>query len=204
MRQPTAKKPGYTIRIPKSVKTAPCAQCTNSKDFTKRISRYIWADYIDENHLRHTEENKQLYALRKKTIERVFTNAKEEHGMRRTTLRGLKNMQAILTFASMNLKELATRLWKLGGSKHKILTFFCLWLQLTTNFQISKRNKEIYLQSDVYMPFLHHMEKQGQVLPFYLINAVNQYPPRIIMVVNTVQISNTMRKGRGPHLTSIK
>jgi hypothetical protein len=44
------------------------------------------------NHLRHTEENKQLYALRKETIERVFADAKEKHGMRWTTLRGLKKV----------------------------------------------------------------------------------------------------------------
>lgn len=112
------------------------AQCTHSKDFTKRMSRHIWADYIEEvNHLRHTEENKRLYALRKETIERVFADAKEKHGMRWTTLRGLKKvtMQAMLTFASMNLKKLATWLWKSGGSKHKILTFLL--------FMISTYNK---------------------------------------------------------------
>ncbi|MDP1422205.1 transposase, partial [Peribacillus simplex] len=43
----------------------------------------------------------------RKTIERVFADAKEKHGMRWTTLRGLKklSMQAMLTFAAINLKK---------------------------------------------------------------------------------------------------
>ena len=46
------------------------------------------------------------------TIERVFADAKEKHGMRYTRLRGLKKakMQVTLIFACMNLKKLAT--WK--------------------------------------------------------------------------------------------
>ncbi len=53
--------------------------------------------------------NKDIYAKRKETIERVFADAKEKHGMRWTKLRGLKkvSMQAMLTFAAMNLKKLA-------------------------------------------------------------------------------------------------
>jgi hypothetical protein len=45
--------------------------------------------------------------------------------MRWTTLRGLKKfiMQAMLAFASMNLKKLATWFWKSGGSKHPIRDF---------------------------------------------------------------------------------
>jgi hypothetical protein len=74
----------------------------------KRVSRHIWADYLDEvEHLRHTEVNKRLYARRKETIERVFADVKEKHGLRWTTLRGLKKvtMQAMLVFACMNLKK---------------------------------------------------------------------------------------------------
>ncbi|WP_025692963.1 hypothetical protein [Paenibacillus zanthoxyli] len=37
------------------------------------MTRYIWAEYLEEaDHLRHTLENKQLYAKQKETIERVF------------------------------------------------------------------------------------------------------------------------------------
>lgn len=65
-------------------------------------------------HLRLTQMNKDIYAKRKETIERVFADAKEKHGMRWTKLRGLKkvSMQAMLTFAAMNLKKLANWTWK--------------------------------------------------------------------------------------------
>ncbi|MNW23528.1 Transposase DDE domain protein [compost metagenome] len=101
-------------------------QCTESRDTTKRVSRHIWAAYVEEaEHLRHTEQNKKIYAKRKETIERVFADLKEKHGMRWTTLRGLKkvSMQAMLVYACMNLKKLATWLWNSGGSKHRLGIF---------------------------------------------------------------------------------
>jgi hypothetical protein len=56
------------------------------------------------DHSRHKQEVKEIYAKRKETIERVFADA---NGMCWTTLRGLKklSMQAMLTFAALNLKE---------------------------------------------------------------------------------------------------
>ncbi|MDD6639473.1 MAG: transposase, partial [Erysipelotrichaceae bacterium] len=49
--------------------------------------------------------------LRKETIERVFADAKENHGLRYTRLRGLKKNQhqALMIFASHNLKKIG--LW---------------------------------------------------------------------------------------------
>ncbi|MFK4473107.1 hypothetical protein ABH897_002838 [Paenibacillus sp. RC73] len=49
----------------------------------------------------------------------MFADMKEKHGMRWATLRGLEKvtMQAMLVFACMNLKKLATWLWRPGGSK---------------------------------------------------------------------------------------
>jgi len=91
------------------------AQCTNSKDHRKIIERHIWEHHIEEaDHLRHQKNIKQIYARRKETIERVFADAKEKHGMRWTTLRGIKklSMQAMLTFAAMNLKKLANWTWQ--------------------------------------------------------------------------------------------
>lgn len=122
------------------------SRCTESKDFTKRISRHIWAEYVEEaDHLRHTEENKRLYALRKETIERVFADAKEKHGMRWTTYRGLEkvSLQAMLTFAAMNLKKLATWLWKSGGSKGRRL-LFCIKSQ-SLCFFVSSRAQNLKL-----------------------------------------------------------
>jgi hypothetical protein len=69
------------------------SQCTESKNNQKLIQRHIWEFYVEEaEHLRHTYEIKQIYAKRKETIERVFADAKEKHGMRWTTLRGLKKL----------------------------------------------------------------------------------------------------------------
>ena len=60
--------------------------------------------------IRKTPEGKSLYKRRKETIERVFADAKEKHGMRYTQYRGLAKvkMQVSLTFACLNLKKLAT------------------------------------------------------------------------------------------------
>ncbi|WP_243120266.1 IS1182 family transposase [Caloramator sp. E03] len=92
-------------------------KCTNSKDYTKVINRHIWADYVEEaEHLRYTTLNKEIYEKRKETIERVFADMKEKHGMRFTTLRGLKKVtaQAMLVAACMNLKKMANWLWRSG------------------------------------------------------------------------------------------
>jgi len=91
------------------------SQCTEGKNHQKLIQRHIWESYVEEaEHLRHAYDIKQIYAKRKETIERVFADAKEKHGMRWTPLRGLKklSMQAMLTFAAMNLKKLATWTWQ--------------------------------------------------------------------------------------------
>ncbi len=79
------------------------------------MTRHIWQVYLEEaNHLRHHEDVKPIYANRKETIKRVFADGKEKHGMRWTTLRGLKKllMQTMLTFAAMNLKKLAKWTWQ--------------------------------------------------------------------------------------------
>ncbi|AIG27243.1 transposase DDE domain protein [Brevibacillus laterosporus LMG 15441] len=99
-------------------------QCTNSKDAVKKISRHIWAKYIEEaDHLRHTSKNREIYSRRKETIELVFADLKEKHGLRWTTLRGIKKvtMQVMLVFAAMNLKKLSTWLWNPEKEKRKLL-----------------------------------------------------------------------------------
>lgn len=99
-------------------------------------NRHIWTAYVEEaEHLRHTEQNKKIYAKHKETIERVFADLKEKHAMRWTTLRGLRkvSMQAMLVYACMNLKKLATWLWNSGGSKHRIGIFCSSSLKNKTN-----------------------------------------------------------------------
>ena len=59
--------------------------------------------------LRKTQLAKDIYAMRKQTIERVFADAKEKHAMRYTQYRGLAQVSnwVKLKFAAMNLKKLA-------------------------------------------------------------------------------------------------
>ncbi len=88
-------------------------QCTQSKNFTKVVIRHIWEPYLETAEgIRHTTWGKELYRKRGETIERVFADAKEKHGMRYTRYRGLRKVQHYLTilFACMNLKKLA--MWK--------------------------------------------------------------------------------------------
>ncbi|MFP3380531.1 transposase, partial [Bacillus sp. SIMBA_069] len=82
---------------------------TESTDHQKVVTRHIWQDYMKEaDHLRHHQDVKPIYA------ERVFADAKEKHGMRWTTLRGLKklSMQAVLTSAAMNVKKMVNWTWQ--------------------------------------------------------------------------------------------
>lgn len=88
-------------------------KCTQSKNMTKVVTRHIWEPYLERaEDLRHTQRGQDLYKMRSQTIERVFADAKEKHGMRYTHYRGLRKVQHHLTliFACMNLKKLA--LWK--------------------------------------------------------------------------------------------
>ena len=57
---------------------------------------------------------KNIYQQRKETIERVFADAKEKHGMRYTQYRGLAKvkMELTLLFGCMNLKKMANWKWK--------------------------------------------------------------------------------------------
>jgi hypothetical protein len=84
--------------------------------------------------VRHSDRGKEVYALRKETIERVFADAKEKHTMRYTHLRGLARlkMQTLLTFACMNLKKLAKWKWIKGllgdfSTGLRFLRIFCLF-----------------------------------------------------------------------------
>jgi len=92
-------------------------RCTQSKNYTKVVLRHIWEPYLERaEDIRYTQRAKELYRMRGETIERVFADAKEKHGMRYTQLRGLKKVNHYLTllFACMNLKKLATWKHRLG------------------------------------------------------------------------------------------
>jgi Transposase DDE domain. len=64
--------------------------------------------------VRHSPVGRAAYDLRSQTIERVFADAKEKHGMRYTHHRSLTRVTnwVRLKFAAMNLKKLAVWRWK--------------------------------------------------------------------------------------------
>lgn len=85
-------------------------QCTQSSNHQKVVMKHIWEPYIEAvEDYRHSPAGKHSYSLRGQTIERVFADAKEKHGMRYTLHRGLDRMKnwVRLKFAAMNLKKLA-------------------------------------------------------------------------------------------------
>ena len=101
-------------------------QCTESKDCVKVVTRHVWEHYIEMcEDIRHTIGNKELYDLRKETIERIFGTAKEYHGFRYTQYIGKArmNMKAGLTFACMNLKKLAGIMKMRDARKAEITSF---------------------------------------------------------------------------------
>jgi transposase len=86
------------------------AQCTQSKNHQKLITRHVWHSFkaqIDAHRL--TDLGKRLYAPRKETVERSFADAKELHGHRYARFRGLANVQAqcLLSAACQNMKKMA-------------------------------------------------------------------------------------------------
>lgn len=90
-------------------------KCTHSKQCIKTVTRHIWQDYLERSEdIRLSPRGKAIYGLRKETIERVFADAKEKHGMRYTNHRGLDRVSnwVRLKFAAMNLKKLAMWRWR--------------------------------------------------------------------------------------------
>lgn len=93
------------------------SQCTESRDHVKLVTKHVWDDYMEQcEEIRHTIGMKELYSLRKETIERIFGTAKENHGFRYTQMIGKArmNMKVGLTFACMNLKKLAKMIERKG------------------------------------------------------------------------------------------
>lgn len=127
----TTNREGYKEYKSNPIKCKYCPdlqQCTESKNHVKVVIRHIWEEYIEKaEDIRHTTGSKALYSLRSETIERVFADAKELHGMRYAKHRGLYKvkMELNLLFACMNLKKLANRLWQ----NDKITLLFPLFNQ---------------------------------------------------------------------------
>jgi len=129
LRYSTTNKDGYREykSEPTVCKNCPHrAQCTESKNCQKVVTRHVWEGYMENaEDVRHSMEGKEVYRLRKETIERVFADAKVKHGLRYTQFKGLARlrMQVLLTFSCMNLKKLAS--WK---RKNGLLSPFLRYL----------------------------------------------------------------------------
>ncbi len=96
------------------------------KSYPKKVVRHhLYSDYLKYNRIyRLSEEGKSTYKLRKTSIERVFAEAKENHGLRFTRFRGLKKNRHIrcLLYACLNLKKLALLLNKRAINQNKPIT----------------------------------------------------------------------------------
>lgn len=126
----------------RSYRTNPkqCASCPHkhlcgaNEKGQKVFQRHIWQEFLDlVEQLRKTQRGKEIYALRKETIERVFADAKEKHAMRYTHQRGLERVTQWVTlkFAAMNLKKLAGYLWNSPVFQH-LFVVLCLPKKRTT------------------------------------------------------------------------
>ena len=117
LRHTTTSKDGKrTYRSSTKIcKECPCRTACGANEKGQRVlTTHIWQEYLDlVEQLRKTEYGKEIYAMRKETIERVFADAKEKHAMRYTHHRGLARVTAWvrLKYAAMNLKKLAVWKW---------------------------------------------------------------------------------------------
>ncbi len=101
-------------------------ECTGSAKHEKLVTKHIWDEYLDlSDDIRHTPKYKALYEKRKETIERVFADAKEKHGMRFTLFRGLAQVTnwVRFKFAAMNLKKYAIHRWYMLKIRIFFITF---------------------------------------------------------------------------------
>ena len=129
----TTTRDGYSEYKSNALICANCPKlkaCTKSKNMTRVITRHIWQEYIEyADDIRLTPYGKSLYETRGQTIERVFADAKEKHGMRFARVNGLAKVKAqvFMTFACMNLKKLAKYKARTGLLSSCIHRFFALF-----------------------------------------------------------------------------
>jgi transposase len=120
----TTNRDGYSEyrSDPEVCKNCPyLSKCTTSKTHQKIVTRHIWQKYMEKaEDIRLSPVGKESYRMRSQTIERVFADAKEKHGMRYTQHRGLAAVKKwiCLKYAAMNLKKMAVWAWK--GSNYPL------------------------------------------------------------------------------------
>lgn len=120
----TTDKRGYKIykSNPEICKNCPLKdKCTKSKNNQKILTVHVWNSYVEyADMLRSSDLWKEIYPLRKETIERIFGDCKENMCLRFSRVRGLEKNEdnARMIFACHNLKKMA--LWKSKSEKkHK-------------------------------------------------------------------------------------
>lgn len=102
-----------------------CGDCINKQQCIKNyafktIRRHLYEDCLEKaREYRLSKEGKDIYKLRKETIERVFAEGKEKHGLRFTRFKGRQknyDMRALL-YACLNIKKLANYMSRLVKNK---------------------------------------------------------------------------------------
>ncbi len=142
-----SKKDGYIIYRSSTKDCSACPlreNCLTKSTKTKTIQRSIWQPYLDEADLiRKTSYHAQYYPLRKQTIERIFADGKEKHGLRYIRYRGRQKVQdyMYLLFASMNMKKIA--LWATRQSSNSSIS--SLFNHLCRLFSQRKTELEIHM-----------------------------------------------------------
>lgn len=112
------RKNGYIIYRSKKSECDKCQSrnvCLSKSANTKTMVKHIWQGYLDEvNLIRLTGYWQQYYKGRSQTIERVFADAKEKHGLRFTRKKGKSKVldDTRIVFATMNLKKMAIWAWE--------------------------------------------------------------------------------------------
>lgn len=104
---------------PEKCKNCPfLSQCTESQNNQKVVTRHVWEEYKEEalDHIRHTDKWKEIYPLRKETIERCFADGKAKHGMGFTRYKGKNKVRddVYLLYAAMNMKKMVNYLSRIG------------------------------------------------------------------------------------------
>lgn len=120
----TTSREGYSEYISDKEHCDTCKRkerCLYSGQGKRTIRRHIDEDSLDKiRRFIKTEKGKRYYARRKETVERVFADAKEIHGLRYARYRGksLVQMQCSLTATAQNIKKIAMVLSKLSSAKN--------------------------------------------------------------------------------------
>lgn len=105
-----------------------CGDCSNKQQCIKKyafktIRRHLYEDCLEKaREYRLSKEGKDIYKLRKETIERVFAEGKEKHGLRFTRFKGRQknyDMRALL-YACLNIKKLANYMSRLVKNKENV------------------------------------------------------------------------------------